>query len=134
MCSAGATVDGSIGWVSGRASILADRVAVYAQLTRDCAEGEALGLGLLYRLPHRQLTRREFPADRVVTVMVLDGRIISDGIGLQVGQASQLGLAEAMVAQTVHLRAISGVGARAPRAARRAPDRAGADRVGMISP
>ena len=34
--------------------------------------------------------------------MVLDRRFLDDGIGLQVGQVSQLGLADAMIAQAFH--------------------------------
>ena len=75
---------------------------MYAQLTRDCAQGEALGLGLLHRLPEGQLSRGEFPASRGFTVIVVDHWFFDDGIGFQVGQLAQLGLAYAMVAQAFH--------------------------------
>ena len=58
--------------------------------------------GVLHRLPERQLSRREFPTGRRFGVVVTGGRVLGDGVGLQVGQVSQLGLAEAMVAQALH--------------------------------
>ena len=39
MCSAGATVDGLIGRLRHGSGVLADRVAVHAQLARDGAQG-----------------------------------------------------------------------------------------------
>ena len=66
--------------------------------------------------------------------MVIDRRFLDDGIGLQVGQVSQLGLADAMIAQAFYDAADSGLGARAPWEARSAPGRGGAGWQGMISP
>ena len=61
-----------------------------------------MGLSLLHGLPESQLSRGELPADWGFTVTVLDSRFLDDGIGLQVGQVPQLGLAEAVVAQAFH--------------------------------
>ena len=56
--------------------------------------------------------------------------IFHDGIGLQDREVSQLGLAEAMVAQALHDATDSGLGAKAPWEARSAPGRGGAGRHG----
>ena len=56
----------------------------------------------LHRLPEGQLSRGEFPSGRRFTVVVLDSRSLGDGVGLEVGQVTQLGLTEAMVAQALH--------------------------------
>ena len=65
---------------------------------------------LLHRLPESKLSRREFPTRRRCAVVVLGSRVLDDGIGLQVGQVSQLGLAEAMVAQALDDAADFGAG------------------------
>ena len=61
-----------------------------------------MGLGLLHRLPEGQLSRGEFPVSLGFTVIVFDHQFFDDGIVLQVGQLSQLGLAYTMVAQAFH--------------------------------
>ena len=57
---------------------------------------------MLHRLPEGQLSRGELPAGWGFTVIVLDRWFLDDGIWLQVGQLSQLRLAEAVVAQAFH--------------------------------
>ena len=73
-------------------------VAVYAQLTRDRAQGQALSFGLL----RGRLLRGEFPAGWRFTVIVVDSGILDDGVGLQVGRVPQLCWTDTVVAQAFH--------------------------------
>ncbi len=59
----------------------------------------------MHRPPQRQLTRRQRPLLRSLGFALGVGGavvIFGDGVGLEVGQVSQLGLAETMVAEAFH--------------------------------
>ena len=91
-------------WAVGRlgqgAGVLAHGVARDPELAGDLPQGEALDPGVLHRFPERQLPRGQLPACRKGSFSTATGRLdrtLVDRLELQVGQLSQLGLAETMV-------------------------------------
>ena len=101
-------------WAVGRlgqgTGILAHGVARDPELAGYLPQGEALDPGVLHRFPERQLPRGQLQARRKRSFRTATGRLdriivgdlVVDQRGLQVGQLSQLVLAETMVAQEFH--------------------------------
>ena len=101
-------------WAVGRlgqgTGILAHGVARDPELAGYLPQGEALDPGVLHRFPERQLPRGQLQAWRKRSFRTATGRLdriivgdlVVDQRGLQVGQLSQLVLAETMVAQEFH--------------------------------
>ena len=97
-------------WAVGRlgqgTGILAHGVARDPELAGYLPQGEALEPGVLHRFPDCQLPRGQLAVRRKGSFSTATGRmdsiIVVDQRGLQVGQLSQLGLAETMVTRAFH--------------------------------
>ena len=98
----GTVVVGAVGRLGKGTGILAHGVAGDPELVGDLPQGEALDPGVLHPFPECQLPRGQLPARRKGSFSAATGRLdrtVVDRLRLQVGQLSQLGLAETMVAQ-----------------------------------
>ena len=100
----------AVGRLGQGAAILAHGVARDSELASYLPQGEALDPGVLHRFPERQLPRGQLPARRKGSFSTATGRLdriivvnrVVNRRRLQVGQLSQLGLAETMVTQAFH--------------------------------
>jgi len=83
--SAGLSSDGAVGGLGQSSCILAHRVTRDSQLACGLAQGEALALGLLHRLPESELSRRESAAVLGFGFPIVVERVFDGAIEVQAG-------------------------------------------------